>query len=155
MPKQSTILARFRDALATVDGTALDGNILSASGKVYPIPPEYVGAVLIYPVSESVESQGLTFPRTMLRQLTISVEVIARNRYAEADLGYNIAEDVSGLSSQVETLLAAQWPASISQYADAYELVSSAFQFSGDGNEPFASVRMEYLVTYRTRQDIP
>lgn len=151
---RAQILAQFRSALSNA-GSGLGLTILRGSSRVDPIPPGSA-TIVIYPLSEAADAQGLKTPRTMLRQLTVAVECVRRYP-AENPESAPMDVQLDALCTAVEQAMWSHWntagAASMPTLADTLDLVSTTFSFSGDGNAPIASARLEYLVTYRVRQD--
>ena len=115
-----------------------------------PFWSENLPAIAVYPRSESVEMFSVA-PKEWTRTLEMAVEIVAKGPEVPCPLtgGTQFLEDALDLiAAQVECELSRD--DTVGCTADDINLISSEFQFEGDGEAPIGSARLVYNVIYHT-----
>jgi hypothetical protein len=112
--------------------------------KVYPI--DTVPSIVVYTPSEQVTEYSMSFPRSQTRQLTLVVEIYAKENS-------NIDQISDSLALEVEEIIAAD--PTLGKMVKDMLLNSSETIFSGDGDKPIAVATLTYHITYRTKETSP
>lgn len=112
--------------------------------KAYPI--DTVPSILVYTPSEQVIDYTIIFPRTQTRQLTLIIEIFAKENTSIDQISDSLAlevEDILGndptLSGMIKDLL----------------LHSSETVLSAEGDKPIAVATLTYHITYRVKENKP
>ncbi len=112
--------------------------------KVYPI--DSVPSIIVYTPNEQVINYTIGFPRTQTRQLTLVIEIFAKENTS-------IDQTSDSLSLEVEDILGSD-PTLGSMIKDL-TLNSSETILSGEGDKPIAVTTLTYHLTYRTKENSP
>lgn len=133
---------QIRDAVVTILQNATVADTVSKS-RVYPIPANTVSMALVYTNSESVIETTLTYPRKYNRELTLSIDCVARDSDYLDDRLDRLCEAVENAIGADNTLGGVVKDCVLSD-------TQITLDFSGDA--PIGSAKMQFRVMYRTAE---
>lgn len=116
------------------------------ASRVYPLSGAKLPALLIYSQNESVEEEAFSKRRVQMRSLDVIVEGYVR---ALA----NFDDSLDTISSEVEQAVLDD--PLLGGLAINTELSSVEAAYSGDGEQPVATIRLTFTVQYRTETGQP
>ena len=131
--------------VAALTGLATTGANVYAS-RVYPIADGNLPGLAIYTNDESISYQTMTPPRTLLREMVISVEA-----YVKGVANYDATID--NIIAEIESALFVD----ITRGGNARDTMIAGIdiEFSGDGDQPLARVTVSVQVEYITTEGSP
>lgn len=142
----SHVKQQIREYFATqLTGLTTTGSNVYAS-RVYPLGSGKLPALLIYTHNESIEEQSFSSKRVQTRTLEVVVEGYIR---ALSDFD----DKVDDVCKEVEIALLDD--PSLGGLAINTELSSAQCDYSGDGEQPVATLSMTFAVQYRTETGQP
>jgi hypothetical protein len=112
--------------------------------KVYPV--DNTPSIVVYTPNEQVTEYSMSFPRSQTRQLSLIIEI-----YAKENSSIDQASD--SLALEVEEIIAADH--TLGGIVKDIALQSSETIFSGDGDKPIAVATLTYHITYRVKENSP
>jgi hypothetical protein len=112
--------------------------------KVYPV--DNTPSIVVYTPSEQVIEYSMSFPRSQTRQLSLIIEIYAKENS-------NIDQISDSLALEVEEIIAAD--PTLGKMVKDMVLNSSETIFSGDGDKPIAVATLTYHITYRVKENSP
>jgi hypothetical protein len=112
--------------------------------KAYPI--DTVPSIIVYTPSEQVLDYTIGFPRTQTRQLTLVIEIFAKENTS-------IVQTSDSLSLEVEDILGSD--PTLGGMVKDLSLHSSETILSGEGDKPISVTTLTYHLTYRTKENSP
>lgn len=112
--------------------------------KVYPV--DNTPSIVVYTPSEQVIEYSMSFPRSQTRQLSLIIEIYAKENTS-------IDQISDSLALEVEEIIAAD--PTLGKMVKDVVLHSSETIFSGDGDKPIAVATLAYHITYRTKETSP
>ncbi len=121
---------------------AVGGNIYES--KVYPV--DNTPSIIVYTPSEQVIDYTIGYPRSQTRQLSLIIEIYAKENTS-------IDQISDSLALEVEEIIAAD--PTLGKMVKDVVLHSSETIFSGDGDKPIAVATLTYHITYRTKETLP
>jgi hypothetical protein len=133
---------QIRDAVVTILENATVADTVSKS-RVYPIPANTVSMALVYTNSETVLETTLTYPRKFNRELTLSIDCVARDSDYLDDRLDRLCEAVENAIGADNTLGGVVKDCVLSD-------TQITLDFSGDA--PIGSAKMQFRVMYRTAE---
>jgi len=116
------------------------------ASRVYPLTGAKLPALLIYAQSETVEEQAFSKKRVQMRSLDLVVEGYVR-------AVSNFDDTIDKISSEVEQAILDD--PLLGGLAINTELTSVEAAYSGDGEQPVATIRLTFTVQYRTETGQP
>jgi len=134
---------QIREQIGAILVTASVATTITQS-RVYPLPPGTTAA-LVYTLTEAVTNSTLTYPRKQERSLTLIVELVTR-------AVSNLDDALDDLCVLAEHAIANNQ--AVDGLADDIFLASTAITHSFDGDAPIGSARLEFIVNYRTVENI-
>lgn len=132
----------FEAQLASLTTT---GSNVYAS-RIYPLSGAKLPALLIYSQSESLEEQSFSQKRIQTRTVDLVVEGYVR---ALA----NFDDTLDTVNAEVETAILDS--PTLGGLAINTQLTGVEAMYSGDGDQPVATIRMNFAVQYRTETGQP
>ena len=124
--------------VSTLTGLTTTGTNVFTS-RVYALPQVSLPALCIYTKDESTEYISMTIPRTLQRNLNLSVEIfVAANQNSDNTIDQICTEIEQAISNDV----------TISGKAKDTMITSVDIDFDGDGEVPVARATMNLLITY-------
>ncbi len=112
--------------------------------KVYPV--DNTPSIVVYTPSEQVTEYSMSFPRSQTRQLTLVIEIYAKENSSIDQISDSLALEVEEIIADDHTL---------GGMVKDISLHSSETIFSGDGDKPIAVATLTYHITYRTKENSP
>lgn len=112
--------------------------------KIYPI--DNTPSIVVYTPNEQVIDWTIGFPRTQTRQLTLLIEIYAKENTA-------IDQMSNSLTLEVEQILGED--PSLGGMIKDLLLNSSETIFSSECDKPIAIATLTYHITYRTKENAP
>lgn len=112
--------------------------------KAYPL--DMVPSIVVYTPSEQVIEQTINFPRTQTRQLTLIIEIFAKENTSIDQISDSLALEVEDILGNDPTL-----GGMIKDLA----LNSSETILSGEGDKPIAVTTLTYHLSYRVKENKP
>lgn len=133
------IRQQIRQAVvSTLTGLTTTGTNVFTS-RVYALPQVALPALCIYTKDEATEYVSMTIPRTLQRNLNLSVEIfVAANQNSDNTIDQACAEIEQAIANDV----------TISGKAKDTMITSVDVDFDGDGEVPVARATMNLLITY-------
>ena len=136
----------IRDNVVTsLTGLTSTGSNVYAS-RVYPLAPNKLPGLAIFTNSEDIAYRTVNPPRTLIRTMTVNVEI-----YVKAVTTFD--DDLDTVIAEVEAALYTD--ITRGGYAEDTKISSIDVQFSGDGDQPVAGARLDVEVTYFTTEGSP
>lgn len=136
----------IRDNIVTsLTGLSSTGSNVYAS-RVYPLTANKLPGLAIYTNSEQVQYRTMAPPRTLIRTMTVNVEI-----YVKAVTTFD--DDIDTVVAEVEAAL--HTDLTRGGYAEDTKITSLDVQFSGDGDQPVAGARLDVEVTYFATEGSP
>ena len=137
---------QIRERVATdLTGLSTTGSNVFQT-RIFNLEQSKLPCLLIYTEEESVEISTIGSPRNVSRDLSLVVE-----GYAAAK--ENLDDTLDQISKEVETAMAND--IGINSLATDSFLTGVSISYSGDGSKPVGTIRMNYLVQYRNRENAP
>ncbi len=112
--------------------------------KAYPI--DTVPSILVYTPNEQVTDYTIGYPRTQTRQLTLVIEIFAKEHTSIDQISDSLALEVEDILGSDPTL-----GGMIKNLA----LNSSETILSGEGDKPIAVTTLSYHLSYRVKENSP
>lgn len=112
--------------------------------KVYPI--DTTPSIVVYTPNEQVIDHTISFPRTQTRQLTLVIEIFAKENTSIDQISDSLALEVEDILGSDPTLTG---------MVKDLTLSSSETILSGDGDKPIAVTTLTYHLTYRVKENKP
>ena len=112
--------------------------------KVYPV--DNTPSIVVYTPSEQVTEYSMSFPRSQTRQLSLIIEIYAKENSSIDQISDSLALEVEEIIADDPTL---------GKMVKDMVLNSSETIFSGDGDKPIAVATLTYHITYRTKETSP
>lgn len=142
----SHVRTQIRDAIVTqLTGLATTGSNVFKT-RLYPIAPNKLPAILVYVNSEVNQVIAIKHPRLDQRELTVSIEGVAKATSSIEDtldqIGLEIEEAIYG-------------DLTLGGLAKDVVLSSADIDISPEGDQPVGGIRLSYLVKYLVREDDP
>lgn len=132
---------QIRDAIkTTLTGLTTTGQRVYLQ-RNYPMQASALPGLLIYTNSETAEPVTMTRPQKSRRELSLTVEGLAK---ANATL----EDTLDAIAREVEEALGAD--PSMGGLAKTSFLTGTEIEFNADGENPVGSVRLTYAVRYMT-----
>ena len=142
----SHVRQQIREYFETqLTGLTTSGSNVYAS-RVYPLGSGKLPALLIYTHSESVEEQSFSSKRVQMRTLEVNVEGYIR-------AVSNFDDKIDDVLKEVEVALLDD--PKLGGLAINTELTSAQCDYSGDGEQPVATLVITFTVQYRTETGQP
>ncbi len=110
--------------------------------KVYPI--DSVPSIIVYTPSEQVLDYTIGYPRTQTRQLTLVIEIFAKENTS-------IDQTSDSLSLEVEDILGSD--PTLGGMVKDLSLHSSETILSGEGDKPITTTTLTYHLSYRVKEN--
>lgn len=136
----------IRDNLVTsLTGlTTTKANVFAS--RVHPLAAHRLPGLAIYTNSENIAYRTINPPRTLIRTMTVNVEI-----YVKAASTFD--DDIDKIVAEVEAALYTD--ITRGGHAEDTKVTSLDVQFSGDGDQPVAGARLDVEVTYFTTEGSP
>ncbi len=136
----------IRDNVVTsLKGLTTTKNNVYAS-RVYPLAANKLPGLAVYTNNENIAYRTVNPPRTLIRTLTVVVEI-----YVKAVTTFD--DDIDTIVAEVEAALYTDLTRG--GYAEDTKISSLDVQFSGDGDQPVAGARLDVEVTYLATEGSP
>ena len=110
--------------------------------KIYPIVN--TPSIVVYTPNEQIVDHTITFPRIQTRQLTLIIEIFAKENTS-------IDQISDSLCLEVEDILASDL--TLGGMIKDLALNSSETIYSSEGDKPIAIANLNYSITYRTKEN--
>ena len=136
---RKTIISLFKNSAF---GKSIVGNIYES--RVHPI--DIFPAILVYTPNEQITEYSISCPRSQTRQLTLIVEIYAKDNS-------NIESTTDSLSLEIEDILSKDH--TLGGIVKDIVLSSTETNLSGDGDKPACIATLTYHITYRTKEHSP
>lgn len=133
------------NVISTLTGLTTTGSKVYGS-RVYPLAANRLPGICVYTKQEVSEYATNVRPRTLLRTVTVMVEV-----YVQATTSYD--DDLDTIASEIEIALAAD--VTRGGYAKDTRITSYDAEYAGDGDIPVASAMIQVEVLYSTPENTP
>lgn len=114
--------------------------------RSYALAQTELPALLVYSLSEEIETLTMNLPRQQRRTLTLTVEAVAA-------AVSNVDDTLDSICKDVEIAIANGWTA-ITGLRDAVS-ISQRITLSGDSEKPHASASIEYNFVYFVYENAP
>lgn len=114
--------------------------------RVYPMGINKLPGLAIYTDNESSEYATISLPRTIVRALTVNVEV-----YVKGVSNYD--DDIDQITAEVEAALYSD--VTLNGYAKDTQITGCMVQYMGEGDQPVATAVLTVDVTYTTTEGAP
>ncbi len=112
--------------------------------KVYPI--DITPSIIVYTPNEQIIDYTISYPRTQTRQLTLIIEIYAKENTSIDQISDSLALEVEDILGRDQTL---------GGMVKDIALHSSETILSGDGDKPIAVTTLTYHIIYRTKENSP
>ena len=133
------IRQQIRQAIvSTLTGLTITGTNVFTS-RVYALPQVALPALCIYTKDEATEYVSMTIPRTLQRNLNLSVEIFVA-------ASQNSDNTIDQICSEIEQAIAED--VTISGKAKDTMITSVDIDFDGDGEVPVARATVNVNITY-------
>lgn len=135
---------KIRDRVVSILEAAQVADTVTKS-RVYPLPAGTVSAALVYTNNEIVNQDQTTlgYPRRLGRDLTLAIEVVARD-------SARLDDRLDVLCAGVENAIGAD--NTLGGMVKDCVLTDTVITHSFDGDAPIGSARMQFRVQYRTSE---
>lgn len=140
------VRTQIRDNVATqVTGLATTGSNVFKT-RLYPITATKLPAILVYANSETNQAVAMKHPRLSDRELSLSIEGVAKATTS-------IEDTLDQIALEVEEAIYGDL--TLGGIAKNVVLSSTDIEISADGDQPVGGIRLVYLVKYLVREDDP
>lgn len=135
---------KIRDRVVSILEAAQVADTVTKS-RVHPLPADTVSAALVYTNNEVVNQDQTTlgYPRRLGRDLTLAIEVVARD-------SARLDDRLDVLCAGVENAIGAD--NTLGGMVKDCVLTDTVITHSFDGDAPIGSARMQFRVQYRTSE---
>lgn len=116
------------------------------ASRVHPLAAHRLPGLAIYTNSENIDYRTMNPPRTLIRTMSVNVEI-----YVKAASTFD--DDIDKIVAEVEAALYTDLTRG--GHAEDTKITSLDVQFSGDGDQPVAGARLDVEVTYFATEGSP
>lgn len=133
---------QIREAVATlVTGlTTTESRVFQS--RFYRLQASELPALLIYSTDESIDRETIGTGPYLRRELSIRIEGVVK----ALD---NLDDTLDLVGEEVEDALGGQLPAGV----DDFRIQAVSLEYSGEGEQPVGTIRMDYVARYQTAED--
>lgn len=136
----------IRDQIATqLTGLTTTGARVYTS-RVYPMGGTKLPGLVIYTDNESAEYATISLPRTIIRTLTVNVEI-----YVKGVANYD--DDIDQITAEIDAAIYSD--VTLNGYAKDTKITGYVVQYVGDGDQPVGTAILSLEVVYTTTEGSP
>lgn len=136
----------IRDQIATqLTGLSTTGGRVYTS-RVYPMGNNKLPGIVIYTDNESAEYATIGLPRTIIRTLTVNVEI-----YVKGVSSYD--DDIDQITAEIDAAIYSD--VTLNGYAKDTKITGYVVQYIGEGDQPVGTAILNLEVTYTTTEGSP